>query len=182
MTKRKKTTTTTEIIRCSHSGLVSCQEHNNTAAIWSGCTDEARKKSVVDFLLSSFSYIKKKVFWDTGNNWIFLQTEQGVGVGAMGGIHSLSGSLLYWGKNQHSFYFIFFPSGCQQRAGLVVAATGNLAISRGRAAFLVWWARARHGCWQETELLRQVIGHHQLKKTKKQNRNSTVWTLAHTHF
>lgn len=37
------------------------------------------QKNLKWIFLSSFSYIKKKVFWDTGNNWIFFQTEQGCG-------------------------------------------------------------------------------------------------------
>lgn len=54
--------TTTEIIRCSRLGLVSRQEHNNTAAIWSGRTNEAHKKIWSEFSCLLSHILKKKSF------------------------------------------------------------------------------------------------------------------------
>lgn len=167
-------------------------EHNNTAAIWSGRTNEA---SEADFLLSSFSYFYffffvKKVSWDTGNKWIFLQTERGGGGVVVGFWEEFTASAARSSmKGRTSIHFIFFfflqsstacrSCGCRHRQ--FGNFTGPHITFSGMSVSSHPWTpctRARHRCRQE-KALQQVIGHHQLKK--KKNRNSTVWTLAHTN-
>lgn len=145
-------------------------------------------------LLSHIFKKKKKVYWDTGNKWIFLQTEQAGGGGRggiLGRIHSLGSSFLYEGKNPHSLNF-FFSSSHQQPAGLVVAATGNLAILQGlRDTFRgtsvashprTPCTRARHRCLSRKRLA--AISHRSSSTQnpqKNNNRISTMGTLAHTN-
>lgn len=141
-------------------------EHNNTAAIWSGRTKWSTEKSEADFLLSSFSYIflkktKKKVFWDTGNKWIFLQTEHGVGVAGGFWEEFTASAALSSMKERTSIYFFYFSSGHQQPAGLVVVAAGNLAILQGPCNTFSGMSvashpgtpstHAHHRCQQENE-------------------------------
>lgn len=103
----------------------------------------------------------------------------------LGGIHSLSSSFLYKGKNQHSLYLFFFlrlstacrSCGCHHWQFGNFTGPRNTFSGMGTASHPgTLCTLARHRCRQAKELLQQVIGHHQIKKKKK--RNSTVWTLA----
>lgn len=117
----------------SHSGLHKIQiiSHEQSTItlepFWSGCTNQAQKYEV-DFLLL-LSHIKScplQVHWDTGNQWICLQTERG---GGLRGIHSHSNSSSSWNDvlwgEKNSMHFVLFlllsteyrSHGCSQHTG-----------------------------------------------------------------
>lgn len=146
----------TKKIVFSHSGLhkikiISREQSTKTLEpFWSDCTNEAQKNAV-GFLSSSslsFSYIyiyKKKcplqVHWDTGNQWICLQTARvgGWGEGVGSGRNSQPQQLiLKWCPlgTKKTVFTLFFSSSCQQRAGLMVVAPAHWQL-HGTAYWLV---------------------------------------------
>lgn len=190
VTKQK---TTTEIIRCSGSGFVSSEQSTITLQPFEVVVQMKHLKRIFFCLLSHISiffFFVEKVSWDTGNKWIFLQTERGVGGWWWGsGRNSQPQQLVPLWREELAFtlfYFFFLQSstacrscGCRHRQ--FGNFTGPHITFSGMSVSSHPWTpctRARHRCRQE-KALQQVIGHHQLKK--KKNRNSTVWTLAHTN-
>lgn len=108
----KQKTTTTEIIRCSRSGLVSSEQSTITLQPFEVVVQNEAQKNLKQIFFCLLSHIfLKKVFWDTGNKWIFLQTEHGVGV--VGGFWEefTASAALSSMKERTSIHFIsfFFP-------------------------------------------------------------------------
>lgn len=161
MTKQK---TTTEIIRCSR--IVSSEQSTITLQPFEVVVQNEAQKNLKQIFFCLLSHIffkknKKKVFWDTGNKWIFLQTEHGVGVAGGFWEEFTASAALSSMKERTSIYFFYFSSGHQQPAGLVVVATGNLAILRGPCNTFSGMSvashpgtpstHAHHRCQQENE-------------------------------
>lgn len=146
--------------------------------IWSGF-------SFLFFLI----YLKKKkkeVFWDTGNKWIFLQTELGCGGGFWEEFTASAALSSMKGRTGIHFTF-FFSSGRQQPAGLVVAATSNLAISQGSATLQVGWAsrhtrgRRAHALATGADKKRVAATSHRSSSTQKKKKKefNSVNTCTH---